>query len=234
MKKSILISYWTVAVIMVAVLLTSLGYRFTEALFIGTTFLPGALAARYFYPKAAADDRKIKNIIFLTCGIIVAQIFIVLLAHILINRMREGVRYFYEVPELPEILMNPIFIAIITIILTIGYHFIEKWLDRKHPAAEGQITFLSDRRPVSLNPEEILYIESNDSITTVCATGGRRFRNKTPISHWEANLGPGFIRIHRSYLVNRTAVTKKESDTIYIDDVELPISRKYRPNSEIL
>lgn len=74
----------------------------------------------------------------------------------------------------------------------------------------------------------MLYVESNDDITTVIATGGRRFRNKTPISQWEAILSPHFIRIHRSYLVNMTAITRVDGDLLYVEDIELPISRKYR------
>ena len=60
------------------------------------------------------------------------------------------------------------------------------------------------------------------------ATGGRRFKNYTPISQWEANLSPQFIRIHRAFLVNRAAITRIDVDLLYIDDIQLPISRKYK------
>ncbi len=230
MKKLFLISYWVAAIFMVAGVLTSLDYKFFEALFIGTTFLAGVLAFKYFFPKAVSGDKStaVKNTVFLILGIVVGQIFIVLLAHMLINSLREDVQYLYECPELPEILMNPIFIAIMTVIITVGYHFTELWLDKKYPEDTGYITFLSDRRPVTLKTEEILYIESNDSITTVYATDDRHFKNKTPISHWEGNLGSQFIRIHRSYLVNKTVITKIDHDIVYVGDTELPVSRKYR------
>ena len=51
MKRLLVISYWVVSVLLVSIVLTSLGYRFLEALFVGTMFLPGALAARYFFQK---------------------------------------------------------------------------------------------------------------------------------------------------------------------------------------
>ena len=35
-------------------------------------------------------------------------------------------------------------------------------------------------------------MESNDSTTTVIAAGGRRFKNITPISQWEAVLSDAF------------------------------------------
>ena len=65
---------------------------------------------------------------------------------------------------------------------TSSSHFFESWLDRKRPSRPAPITFTSDRKPVTLPLEEILYVESNDDIATVIATSGRRFRNKTPIS----------------------------------------------------
>ena len=71
-------------------------------------------------------------------------------------------------------------------------------------------------------------MESNDDITTVIATGDRRFRNKTPISQWEGILNPHFLRIHRSYLVNKEAITRVDGDLLYVNDIELPISRKYK------
>ncbi len=41
-------------------------------------------------------------------------------------------------------------------------------------------------------------------------------------------LGHHFIRIHRSYLVNKSAITNIDTDTVYINETELPISRKYK------
>ena len=81
---------------------------------------------------------------------------------------------------------------------------------------------------MTLPLEEILYVESNDDITTVIATGDRRFRNKTPISQWEAILKPHFLRIHRSYLVNKEAITRVDGDLLYVNEIELPVSRKYK------
>ena len=71
-------------------------------------------------------------------------------------------------------------------------------------------------------------MEANDATTTVVATGDRRFKNITPISQWEAILKPHFIRIHRSYLVNKDAITRVDGDLLFVDEIELPVSRKYK------
>ena len=225
MKRFLIISYWLVSILLVAVVLTSVGYRFLEALFIGSMFLPGALAAKYFFPKA----RGVKDTFFLVLGILAAEILLFLIAHYIILTFRENLSYpVWEWQDLPQILTNPVFIAIILTALAAGSFFFESWLDRKRPTKPAPITFTSDRKPVTLPFEEILYVESNDDITTVIATGDRRFRNKTPISQWEAILKPHFLRIHRSYLVNKDAITRVDGDLLYVGDIELPVSRKYK------
>lgn len=231
MKRLLTISYWIVSILLVAVCLSSLGYRFLEALFIGSVFLPGALAARFFFPKVNFKDRwsGVKETVYIVLGILALEILLFLIAHFCILTFRGNLPGSIEdLPDLPRILSNPVFIAIILTSLAAGCHFFEAWLDKRFPSRPGTISFVSDRKPVTLPLNEILYVESNDDATTVVASGGRRFKNYTPISQWEAILAPHFIRIHRSFLVNKTAVTRIDVDLLYIEDVELPISRKYK------
>ena len=231
MKRFLVIIYWIVSILLVAIVFTSLGYRFLEALFIGSMFLPGALAAKYFFPKVNFKNRLtgVTDTLFIVGGILIGEMLLFFIAHFCILTFRENLpRPEWEWPGLPQILTNPVFIAIILTALAAGSYFFESWLDRKRPSKPAPITFTSDRRPVTLPLEEILYVESNDDITTVFAAGGRHFRNKTPISQWEAILKPHFIRIHRSYLVNKAAVTNIDVDLLYIGDTQLPISRKYK------
>ena len=225
MKRFLVISFWVVSILLVAIVLTSLGYRFLEALFIGSMFLPGALAAKYFFPKV----RGVKDTVFVVLGILAGEMLLFLVAHFVILTYRENLPGpAWDWPDIPRLLTNPVFIALILTALAAGSYFFEAWLDRKRPSKPAPITFTSDRKPVTLPLEEILYVESNDDITTVIATGDRRFRNKTPISQWEAILKPHFIRIHRSYLVNKSAISRVDGDLLYVNDIELPISRKYK------
>lgn len=237
MKRLLVISYWIVSVLLVAIVLTSLGYRFLEALFLGSMFLPGALAAKYFLPKVNFKNRSqgIRNLVFVVLGILIAELLLFLIAHYTILFFRDNLPGpAWDWPDLPKILTNPIFIAIILTALATGCYFFESWLDKKRPERPGPITFTSERKVVTLPLEEILYVESNDDVTVVHATGGRKFKNKTPISQWEAILEPHFIRIHRSYLVNKSAVTGIDADSVSVGDTELPISRKYKDAVSLL
>ena len=231
MKRLLLISYWVVSILLVAIILSSLGYRFPEALLIGTMFLPGALAAKFFFPKVNFKNRRtaIRETIFIVLGILAGEILLFLLTHYYITALRKNHLFsIYDLPDIPALLTNPVFIAIILTALAAGCWFFESWLDRKRPDRSGPVSFTSERKRVSLRPDEILYVESNDDATLVVTTDGRRFKNYTPISQWEAILGAGFLRIHRSYLVNKAEVTQVDVDLLYLGELQLPISRKYK------
>lgn len=219
--------YYAAAMILVAVILLSFGYTFGEALFVGTAFLPGALAARWLYPKISFTRRGegIRDCLFVTLGILVSEILFVLLAHYFIKRVRADYPFTADVAA-P--LLNPVFIALILLVLVAGDLWLSRLLERVWPSSEQPLRFISDRREMTLRPSEIRYIESNDDEVWIHATEGRRFRNKTGISQWEALLGEGFLRIHRSYLVNRTFVTGCTTEEVFLDEASLPVSRKYR------
>ena len=225
MKRLLVISYWVLSVLLVSLIVTSLGYSFPEALLIGTMFLPGALAARYFFPKVNFKDRwaGIRDTVFIVLGILIAEMLLFVIAEYYVGYLRQN-----QPTPPPQILTNPIFITLILTILATGSYFFESWLDKKRPTPPPPIKFTSERKPVTLSVDEILYVESNDDVTIVYATEGRCYRNITPISRWEAILKPHFLRIHRSYLVNRAAVTGVDVDLLYIGETQLPISRKYR------
>ena len=89
-------------------------------------------------------------------------------------------------------------------------------------------------KTVTLDVHEIAYIESNDTEVSLVTCDSRSFRNKTRIGQWEAILGEDFVRIHRSYLVNRSAITSVSADTVMAAGHSLPLSRKYRKATALL
>ena len=229
MKKTLIVfGAWLLAIVLIAVLVVSMGFSFPEALLIGVLFLHGALAARFFLSKIPFEPRSagIRNTIFILIAILVAETWLILLANIYILRLRKI--FLWEYDGYSQTLFNPVFIAGVLMLLILGDWALKHYLENLFPAAKENISFISDRKPVSLKQDEIVYIESNDKEVMVFATEGRRFRNKTGISQWENILGKDFVRIHRSYLVNRSFITEIGSDSILAAGTELPVSRKYR------
>lgn len=222
MNKTILItfSYWILAVIIIAMILLSLGYPFALGLLMGSLFLPGTFLVKYLLPKIFKEKSKKKtaNTVFLFIAVAVMEFLLIVSVHIWISDQTY--------PSIAGVLVNPMFVAVVITLLCLGDWFLSKYLSSILPE-DKTITFISDRHKVSILPSEILYIESNDREVTIYATENRTYRNKTGISQWENILGDNFIRIHRSYIVNRASIKSIDKDFICIGEIELPISRKY-------
>lgn len=235
MKTVWIILFWIVAISLVATIIQSLGYRFVESVFISTLFAPCCLFVCFYFSKNKPKKRKeyAINTAYVLIGVIVAEIFLFVLAHFIINSFRAPVASYYGWPQLPNLMMNPIFISVIIAALSVGYWFFKQWLDKSCPSETKPIVFLSCRKSVALLPNEIIYVESNDTVTTVYATEGRCFKNRNSISQWESILEEGFVRTHRSYIINKSFIASADADTVYLDGaIEIPISRKYK--SDIL
>lgn len=237
MRTWITILYWTLSMVIAALVVTSVGYTFQESLFMGSMFLPGAIAAKYLLPKVSFKKRSegIQGVIYIVLAILVFEFLIIILANNVIQNQRHilevGRRYnyndAYEMP-IPGMILNPFFISIIISVLAIGGSLIDRWLTIKHPELETPITFCSERKKVTLLPSEIVYVESCDTEVLIHASDGRTLRNRTAISQWEALLGEPFIRIHRAFLVNSKYVSSFSSDTVKVGEETLPVSRKYQ------
>lgn len=237
MRTLVTILYWMLSVVIAALVVSSVGYTFQESLWMGTMFLPGALAAKYILPKVSFSKRSegIQGVIYLVLAIIVLEYLLIICCNTVIQNHKHilevGRKYddfdAYEMP-FPGIILNPFFISIIISILAIGGSLIDRWLTVKHPEFETPVTFCSMRKKVTLLPSEILYVESCDTEVIVHATDGRALNNRTGISQWESLLSPGFVRIHRAFLVNVKYAKLESQDTVSVGEIKLPVSRKYQ------
>lgn len=228
MNKTILItlSYWMLAVMMIAIILLSLGYPFALGVLMGSLFLPGTFMVKLLLPKILKEEgrKKIVNAVFLFTAVAVLEFLIIVSVHIWISD--------HPYPSIAGVLVNPMFIAVVITLLCLGDWYLSKYLSSILPE-DQTITFTSDRHKVSIQPSDIIYVESNDREVSVIATGGRTYRNKTGISQWETILGDDFIRIHRSYIVNRASITSIDKEFVWIGDSQLPISRKYYKSVQV-
>ena len=227
-RTALIISYWTVALILFATVLSSTGYTFPDAFFLASSPLPVAVLFRYLLAQICFTSRwqGIRDVCFLTLFILTMAFLAVHLAHtILLDLHRQ---LWHGELGVSPILLNPIFLMAMLLLIIGGDYFVGRLIEQRLPEAEESITFTSDRQPVTLQRQEILYVESCDTETWIYATEGRKYRNKRPISAWANLLGKDFLRIHRSYLVRISACQGRDGENIILGDLRLPISRKYK------
>lgn len=77
---------------------------------------------------------------------------------------------------------------------------------------------------------DILYAESDDNYTAIYLLDKKYVVPHTLKSVEEKLMGNGFIRSHKSYLVNFQKVTNISEGYLFIEKVKLPIGRTYREN----
>lgn len=215
------IAYWLAAIALLATILTSLDYTLAQAILIGLAFCPCALALEFLMPKA----KKPMDKVYLSLAVLLGVFVLILILHYYVwASYVQGM----NPKDVAPMLINPAFLGLILTVLSIGDYYWAKWLAKRFKPKNRTITFFSDRRSVTLPVSDIAYIESNDTEVRVVTVSGETHRNKTGISQWENLLGDGFLRIHRSYLVNTALMTVTSPDTVTVGAVQLPVSRKYK------
>lgn len=99
-----------------------------------------------------------------------------------------------------------------------------------HPKSYRKEVFIkSGYEFVKLTISEIRYIKSDASYTEIFAEGKRHISSE-PLRFWIDLLDETqFVRIHKSYIVNTSKITKVLGNQVYMDDEEvLPVGRAYK------
>ena len=133
----------------------------------------------------------------------------------------------FEYNHIPHLLTNPLFILFVVATFAIVWLLVEREIEQRQPY-DATISFTSERRSITLNPAEILYIESNDTEVYVCTADGESFRTRTRISQWENILDKRFLRIHRSYIINTHRIDSFDGSRVRIQHRTIELSRKYK------
>ena len=90
------------------------------------------------------------------------------------------------------------------------------------------LELMSNRKSVRVFYDEIDYIESWKDYIKLHSSDKRQITSKVRISVLEEKLPDFFIRIHRSFIVNRKKVTGFNNNEVEIGEIVLPIGRSYK------
>ena len=125
------------------------------------------------------------------------------------------------------------FVFLNTIVFLIKEYFTgeeknKELLEEKEKLEKGYIIVRSERKQCQIRYDTIEYVESLGNYVRIITTSGETILTKEKISSLLDRLPEGFMRIHRSILVNRDKIQTFNREWITVHDVELPLSRKYK------
>ncbi|HIY13994.1 MAG TPA: LytTR family transcriptional regulator [Candidatus Alistipes cottocaccae] len=226
MKQNLPLLWWLVSSIAIALVFGALGYALDQAVLLTVFFLPGMLALRYFVPQLSLGKRpgELLNAVYLVAAVVAIEYLALIFGH------RVA---FDTLPDtLPGAVFHPLFILLLIAVFIVPERLIARYLEQRQPY-DDTLSFISERRRITLDPGEIRYIESNDDEVWIHTAAGEAYRTKTRISQWEAQLDRRFLRVHRSWIVNTEHIDEYRPNRIRIGTTEIEISRKYKEEVRI-
>ena len=126
------------------------------------------------------------------------------------------------------------FIVLFTsFILLIKHYFVDQRaigsLEEKQAQIDrGYFTVRSNRQTSSIRFDDLVYLESLGDYIEFHLESGSSISSKEKIGHMENSLPDGFLRIHRSFIVNRSKISSFSREYVMMGEKELPISRSYK------
>lgn len=220
--------YWVFVTFLLSGVFMSTADGYSSALMLSVATLPGVITAKFFI-EDISFTKRLRGVFHMMClafaVLIIEYLCIILVDIYLINYMSE---------KNADLVFNPFFIWLIII----AFLSLEKLLESRIKSMTDikkskYIEFISDRKRISIEIESIVYIESCDDEVWIRTNTDTSYRTKRNISNWQMALDSRFIRIHRSYLVNRSHITKITPKKLYIGNKALDISRKYREGNNL-
>ena len=93
--------------------------------------------------------------------------------------------------------------------------------------ASKYLQIITPKGVKKISEQEILYCEAEGSYVKIVTENGIFIQRMTLKKTLEM-LSDDFVRIHRSFIVNKHKISSYKSSTVYINEFQLPISRAYK------
>lgn len=189
----------------------------------------------YLVPKYLLKERKLKFGLYFTY-LLIASVYLEMLVIILAFVILAD----YQIENLGSLAGDIYLLTIILYLIVFGYGLILilkslKQKEKRLAELEQQsrlnekkvLTVRVDRKNAPIDMDAITYIESLSDYIQI-HTINETFITKEKISAISEKLPDWFIRIHRSFIVNKQQISSYNKEAVFIDEKELPIGRKYK------
>lgn len=189
----------------------------------------------YLVPEYLLKDRKFKfglYFIYLLIVSVYLEMLVIVLAFVILAD--------YQIENLGSLAGDIYLLTIILYLVVFGYGFLlilKSLKQKEHKLSELEkqnelnqsaiLTIRVERKNIPIAIEEIVYVESLSDYIQI-HTLNEVYITKQKISAISSELPDWFIRIHRSFIVNRHQITSYNKEVVVIGEMELPIGRKYK------
>ncbi|MEO9482099.1 MAG: LytTR family transcriptional regulator DNA-binding domain-containing protein [Ekhidna sp.] len=235
--------FWTITWVILTLLFSSSIESIVVSFYFVTILMPIVMATSIFFnrflvPRFLLQNQRVKFIIYFAYMLIVSvylELLVMVLAFVILAD--------YQIENLGKIAGDIYLLTVILylVVLIEGLILsIQKLREKAKEIDEMQsrldiqglteLSIRSNRKQVLLPLDEILYIESMGDYVEIHSTKGS-YITKEKISSLSDRLPNSFVRIHRSFIVNKGHVFRFNKEEIEIADRSIPIGRKYKKSA---
>lgn len=235
------IIFWVVVTVSLTFIFSSWFGGHIEAFYYVSLLLPVVMGTSYFFNYYLVPrylfTRRFRKFAIYSFYMLVVSLCLELLA----SATAMLLIIYYGINEAGPLVTDVFTLAVIlyfivlfkSFILLIKHYFLDQGAIRsleeeRSRMQQGTLTIRSNRKTSRISYDRLLYIESLADYVRIHQDSGPEVVSKAKISHIEKELPATFIRIHRSFIVNRAKITSYSSEQVVLGTVELPISRSYK------
>ena len=96
------------------------------------------------------------------------------------------------------------------------------------PASSSDLFIKAEGKIVKVNVDDVHYAEAQGNNVKIVTDAGAHFTTQT-FSSFEEQLPKGaFVRVHRSFIINKSKIRLIEGNRVFIGTTEIPIGQNYR------
>ncbi len=247
-KRTILhITYWMIVLLFLTLFFGHNWESYILAFYFSTFLLPIVIGTSYFFnwwlvPRSLLTGRYWHFALYFFYMLVVslyAELLVALLSFILIANYKievmglESISIFFLGATLYLIVFVTSFIRIILLLREKSriVNSLQKEIKKKQ---KNTLLIRSNRKNNHIPLDELLYIESmNDYVKIITTRSQLTAREK--ITKLHTRLPAQFVRIHRSFLVNKDLIQSFSKSEVIVGGTTLPIGRTYKKSTlEIL
>ncbi len=241
MKLYVHIIFWLAVVALMLAVFTPNLNSLSEAVYFIAMLLPVVFATCYFFnyyliPRFLFTKKYGKFLLYSFYMLIISlymEMVVIILSFIFLAKYS----YNNMSPVSSDVLVLAITLYFVVLLFSFilllrrnlqGEKVIGKLEEEKQKRQAGSFTVRSDRQQKTISFDEVLFIESLGDYLTIHLADRSTVTTRERISRLEERLPDQFVRIHRSFLVNREKINSFNRESITTGEHSLPVSRSYR------
>ena len=211
---------------------------YLEFILLPVRILAVYLTIRYLIPQFLLKKKFVKFLLFYSLSIVVLGLIQQGFIHFFYNtEVETSVSTNFNINTLIRaiILINSTAFFVSTIYI-MNLYFLQKESFEKvkanKPEEEPKIELKSNRKNYILSPNDIIYIEAMGNYVNYFIESGKKITVYQSLKECLKNLPGNFLRVHKSYIVNREKILSYDKEFIEVNNEKtIPVGSSFNTES---